>query len=162
MEEKNVTDFKRECELYLSSLGISVLRILGRKLHLQTPTACKKEQLIGEIIAVLCGEITPTRTNRGAPIKFDYLPIFVMDKIEELREKYLYSKEVLLFEEAKTPNMDLSKLEQLGAIQNVDDEGRVWINKEFRNRLELALGDLVEEKIYKDEKGENILVIRKI
>lgn len=157
MEEQKTVEFKYACGQYLSSLGVSVLRILGRKLQLQSPTITKKDDLIQQIIAVLCGEITPSRTRRGAPIKGDYLPPAVIEKIEELREQYLYGEEIV-----KTPIKDLSKLEQLGAIQNVDEAGRILLNQELCNRMDVSYGDLVEAKIYKDENEETILVIRKI
>ena len=60
--------FKELCQSSLKSFGVSDLRCFGRYLQLERPTDMKKDLLIDEILAVLCGEIQPTRTNRGAPV----------------------------------------------------------------------------------------------
>ncbi len=48
--------FKKECKEYLNTLSIGDLRRYGRYVGLQRPTDMKKQALIDEIIATLCGK----------------------------------------------------------------------------------------------------------
>lgn len=90
MEEINVTKFKFACEKFLGTLDISSLRVYGRSLGLVRPTAMKKKDLIQEILKALCGESVPQRNNKGAPIKNQYLDNSILEKIEQLKRKYLW------------------------------------------------------------------------
>ena len=47
---------------------------------------------------MLCGEIAPKRNKRGAPVKDKSVPQEIVDKIEELKQKYL-SEDTEIFEE---------------------------------------------------------------
>ena len=85
--------FKELCAIYLMGFSLTDLRGYGRYLNLQRPTAYKKEQLVEEITAVLCGERTQTRTKRGAPIKNHYFPQEILYEIESLRQVYLEKNE---------------------------------------------------------------------
>ena len=81
--------FKELCAIYLMGFSLTDLRGYGRYLNLQRPTAYKKEQLVEEIVAVLCGERRQTRTKRGAPIKNHYFPQEILYEIETLQQVYL-------------------------------------------------------------------------
>ncbi len=60
----------RECELSLNGYGIHMLRELGRKIGVRSPSLMRKEELITKIVGVRLG-IIPAEplTNRGAPPK---------------------------------------------------------------------------------------------
>lgn len=91
MEEKDVLTFKRDCREYLSTLGHSDLRVYGRSIGVYNPTKVLKDELIERIIAVFCGEIEPTSTTRGAPVKNKHLDPSIPETIEDLR--FTYSEE---------------------------------------------------------------------
>ena len=88
-DEERKTQFKYECEKYLSSISLAYLRAYGRSLQLSDPTRKKKSELIKEIIMALCGEISTARSNKGAPIKNDYVPQNILEEIAILKRKYL-------------------------------------------------------------------------
>lgn len=87
--EKNVEQFKLACENCLLKSSVSVLRIYGRKLGVQAPCKKNKGELVKDIIGVLCGEIAPNRTKRGAPIKNDTMPLQLLTAIDQLKNLYL-------------------------------------------------------------------------
>lgn len=88
--EKNVELFKLACEEYLVTEGVSALRAYGRAIELKEPTKMKKQELVKEIVGVLCGEIVTTqRTNRGAPVKNDYIEPRMAKEIARLKQLYL-------------------------------------------------------------------------
>ena len=87
MEEKKA-QFRKDCERYLSSMSLECLRSYGRSLQLRDPTKKKKAELIKEIVMVLCGELTPQRNNKGAPIKNDYISPQILSDIEKIKQKY--------------------------------------------------------------------------
>lgn len=89
MLQRTVREFKLMCKEYLSSLSIDKLRIYGRYIGTDKPTARKKEDLVDDIIAVLSGEAEPVRTNRGAPIKNNLLDPTIESKIEQFRMYFL-------------------------------------------------------------------------
>ena len=90
MKEVMIKQFKSACKNYLLGQSIGTLRAYGRIIGVAKSTEKKKEELIGEIIAVLLGEKTPIQqSRRGAPIKNDYIDPKVFDEIEELKKKYL-------------------------------------------------------------------------
>ena len=92
MEKKKVFAFKQACEAYLSTLSLTLLRSYGRSLQLKAPTKTGKSALIKEIIEVLCGEEKPQRNKRGAPIKNNYVDPALIEKVNELKERYLEHK----------------------------------------------------------------------
>lgn len=104
--EENLKEFKNICKLYLSTLGISDLRAYGRYLQLRDPTAKNKSDLIEDIIGVLCGEITPERTNKGAPIKNKHFNPTILEEIERLSAQYLEPKSTDDFEMPKLVDKD--------------------------------------------------------
>lgn len=88
MDEKEKMGFKKECEMYLSTASLDSLRAYGRFLQLKDPTKKKKAELIQELVMTLCGEMTPRRSNKGAPIKNDYVEPKILDEIDRLKRKY--------------------------------------------------------------------------
>ena len=89
MDRDETKHFKEQCALYLTQLSLTDLRTYGRFLNLTAPTRLKKSILIDEIISVLCGEKSPTRTKRGAPIKSKLFQADIPLKIEEIKNKIL-------------------------------------------------------------------------
>ena len=67
-----IEDFVTVSKRYLETLGIAALRAYGRNLGVSRATAKKKNEIIADIIAIFCGELTPIeRSKRGAPIRDD-------------------------------------------------------------------------------------------
>lgn len=58
---------------------------------MREPTALYKAKLIETIMGVVCGEIETERNNRGAPIKNMHVEVHLVEVIEELKKKSLYS-----------------------------------------------------------------------
>ena len=56
---------------------------------------------------------------------------------------------------------DFSKMETVGLVRAIDDLGRVSIPVEARKVMGLKERDLLEQKLYKDEKGDIVIVIKK-
>ena len=57
---------------------------------------------------------------------------------------------------------DFSKMETVGLVRAIDDLGRVSIPVEARKVMGLKERDLLEQKLYKDEKGEIVIVMKSI
>lgn len=103
MDRDETKHFKEQCALYLTQLSLTDLRTYGRFLNLTAPTRLKKSILIDEIISVLCGEKSPTRTKRGAPIKSKLFQADIPLKIEEIKNKILNKNQLNINE---TPPRD--------------------------------------------------------
>lgn len=87
MENSKEKLFKELCKSYFQEISLEDLRRYGRHLELQKPTTLKKEDLINEILLVICDEKKPSRNIRGAPIKnTSFLPEIPL-KIEKFREE---------------------------------------------------------------------------
>ena len=56
---------------------------------------------------------------------------------------------------------DFSKMETVGLVRAIDDLGRVSIPVEARKVIGLKERDLLEQKLYKDEKGDIVIVMKK-
>ena len=56
---------------------------------------------------------------------------------------------------------DFSKMETVGLVRAIDDLGRVSIPVEARKIMGLKERDLLEQKLYKDEKGDIVIVMKK-
>lgn len=95
--------FKKECKEYLNTISIGDLQRYGRYVGLQRPTDMKKQALIDEIIETLCGEKSPARNSRGAPIKNNGVLESIPLKIEQLSQE-------LLGYTIKTPESQTEKL----------------------------------------------------
>ena len=85
-----MTDFKTAAERYrevLDPLPIHSLRIVGREVGVRTPSARSKSDLTEAIIGVLAGNIAPVgKSNRGAPIKEEYLDPSILQRLYAIRE----------------------------------------------------------------------------
>lgn len=99
MRAQAIKEFKYECTAFLSTLGIVKLRPYARYIGVDSPTKeKKKEVLIEEILLVLTGEVEPTWSNRGAPVKNNYVDPEIIETVEKLRSQYLNgSKDVYDF-----------------------------------------------------------------
>ena len=56
---------------------------------------------------------------------------------------------------------DFSKMETVGLVRAIDDLGRVSIPVEARKVMGLKERDLLEQKLYNDEKGDIVIVMKK-
>ena len=55
----------------------------------------------------------------------------------------------------------VEKMKQVGIVRPIDNLGRVVVPMEFRKTMGIEHGDLLEQRLYKDENDEHVLVIRK-
>ena len=78
--------FKALCKQRLSQFSLMDLRVYGRALNVPTPTRLKKDELIENIILVLCGELSFDKSKRGAPIKNTYLNQEIPLSIEQIKQ----------------------------------------------------------------------------
>ena len=111
--------FKEKCTKYLMQRSIHDLRGYGRFLNLQKPTCLKKENLIEEIIAVLCNEEKPTRKKVGAPVKNSFTPNEIIEQVEDIK-KEVFGEETQIEEKCEkiepslriTFSVDMEKLNE--------------------------------------------------
>lgn len=90
MSDQKIMEFKFACKEYLAPLGLMKLRPLGRHVGVEHSTKKKFKDLLEEIVGVLAGEIQPIpKSNRGAPIKNDFIEPKVLEEIAKLQWKYL-------------------------------------------------------------------------
>lgn len=95
MSENDVKEFKRACKEYLFKLNIAYLRSYGRYIGVARSTTKKKEDLIENIISILCEEAKPSKkSNRGAPVLSEYIDPKVLTDIGNLKEKYWPKEDV--------------------------------------------------------------------
>lgn len=81
-------DWKTEVHDYLSKIGIVSLRSLGRYLGVPQATTKKKGDLTACILSLLAGESKPAaKSNRGAPVKEDFVDPAILSRLEELNFK---------------------------------------------------------------------------
>lgn len=92
--KEDIKAFKNRCEDYLFNVGLNDLRVYGRLIGMRAATKLKKADLIKEIIGVLCGEIAPSPTKRGAPVKNAHIDPKLVEEIERLGGQYLYIDKV--------------------------------------------------------------------
>ena len=85
----NVEQFKKEATLQMQKYSLASLWAYGRKVGLRVATRMKKDEVIKQTIAVLCGERAPDFTLRGAPRKNDFVPPELIGTMEELMRVYL-------------------------------------------------------------------------
>ena len=83
--------FKSACVKCFGKVGLNELRVYGRSIGMRAATKLAKDDLIREIAGILCGEISPCPTTRGAPAKsYAPDPIFVQ-VVENLKKAYGFS-----------------------------------------------------------------------
>ena len=89
MEEEKIVQFKEACRNYFQKVSLNALRSYGRFIGLQKPTTQKKQEVIEDIIKMLCGEIKPDRNGQGAPVKESVNMDFVK-MVEQLKAELIY------------------------------------------------------------------------
>ena len=90
MNEKSLNDLKKAYKEYLSRLSISSLRLVGRQSGVSQATLKKKDDLVDQIVSVLSGETPPAaKSNRGAPVKDNYVDPRIFEKLQEIKLTYL-------------------------------------------------------------------------
>lgn len=85
----NVKEFKEKATAHLEQFGLAGLHAYGRKVGLRAATTLKLQEVILQIIAVLCGEQKPDPTRRGAPRKNEFIPPELIAGMDELIRVYL-------------------------------------------------------------------------
>lgn len=88
MDSNFISLFKKECAELLQAQSLETLRCYGRFIGMQKPTTLSKPALIEEIMATICGEIPPSRNQRGAPIKHHWNDQEFIERINLLIAKY--------------------------------------------------------------------------
>ena len=114
MEEEKIVQFKEACGNYFQKVSLNTLRSYGRFIGLQKPTAQKKQDLIEDIIKMLCGEIKPDRNKQGAPVKESVNMDFVKI-VEQLKAEYLDGATIARIEEANE-----EKKEETAVMMHLD------------------------------------------
>lgn len=108
----NVEKFKEEASLHLETFGLGELRTYGRKVGLRAATKLKKEEVILQTLAVLCGEQKPDWTKQGAPRKNEYIPPALTAGMDKLISVYLYGEAPTeKYEPTPTPTVEEEKKE---------------------------------------------------
>ena len=113
MNEKELQECKKALYLQLSYYNIRTLRTYGREIQLKTPTKSSKEELVQNIIAVICGEIQPNRSKRGAPVRREFKNPEIHEQVRLLCKAFGHTAPPLAYNSIKTeePNAE-SKTEQ--------------------------------------------------
>ena len=75
--------------------------------------------------------------------------------------KVLLEEQQARIANANEEKKDFSKMETVGLVRAIDDLGRVSIPVEARKVMGLKERDLLEQKLYKDEKGDIVIVMKK-
>ena len=89
MGERSMAQFKLMCEKYLYTIAIGPLRAYGRSIGVAKSTTLSKDDLIKKIVAILAEEELPeTLSNRGAPLKNDFIAPAIVQRIAQLKELY--------------------------------------------------------------------------
>ncbi len=103
MTENEVKELKKRYEEYLDSIGITHLRVLGRKIGVPSSTVPNKAPLLEKIVGVLSGEIAPAPPQkRGKPPKNNYLDPEILEKISEIEARFMSERKGALKETADT------------------------------------------------------------
>lgn len=90
MTELDMQKMKYELWEYFNSVNIHALRIYGRSIGVARATAIEsKDKLMQQTIGVLVGEIPPsTPSNRGTPVKNNFVDPEIDKTVKEIIEKY--------------------------------------------------------------------------
>lgn len=110
--KENINAFKNSCADCLLKAGLNDLRGYGRSIGMRAATKLKKADLIKEIVGVLCGEIVPSPTKRGAPVKSCYVDPRLIEEIERLKREYLcanHYEEMKQVAESDAPKSELKE-----------------------------------------------------
>lgn len=81
--------YEEDLKTYLDSLPIQTLRVLGRRQGVPSKCLAKKPLIIQAIADIFMGRIEPNqKSNRGAPVKNDYLDPQIMSKLFTIRREH--------------------------------------------------------------------------
>lgn len=90
MPNNEFKEFTYAAKEYLNSRSIGDLRIYGREIGLDNPTKMKKGELIDGIVAIFTGVLAPVpKSNKGAPIKNVKVDEEIVEKMAQLRVRYI-------------------------------------------------------------------------
>ena len=85
MSEQEMTKLEREFREYFETLSVAVLRVLARRLG-ASASGTSKSAFIDALCNILMGRTLPVpKTNRGAPVKQNYLDPEVIQHIADIR-----------------------------------------------------------------------------
>ena len=88
------TGFKNAGRAYLFTVTTSPLRNYARMVGVAAPTEKLKDDLIDEILAIKCGELSPAPpSNRGKPVLHGRVDPTIIEEMEKLCLLYLGDKE---------------------------------------------------------------------
>ena len=161
---RRINRFKLACVEYLETQTIQTLRAYGRFLQMRDCTSIKKGELIRGIVEILCGERVAVRSNRGAPSKRNFVEPSVIQTIEDLKEKYFSEtgapiEEISIEDERKN---DCCQLKEVPISGKVNREGAIVILSEYLGRMGVRENEELSQKLYEDENGELLIILRKI
>ena len=161
---QKIERFKLACVEYLETQTINTLRAYGRFLQMRDSTSMNKRELIREIVEVLCGERVAVRSNRGAPTKHNFVEPSVIQRIEVLKERYLSEtgepiEEIIIEDE---PKSDCCQIKEVPISSKVNKEGAIVILSEYLRRMGVRENEEFSQKLYEDENGEFLIILRKI
>lgn len=81
--------YEEHLRAYLETLPIQTLRILGRRQGVPKKNLAKKALIIQSIADIFTGRAEPDiQTNRGAPVKNDYLDPEIMSRLFNIRREH--------------------------------------------------------------------------
>ena len=79
---------ERDLIEYLDKLNIQTLRSAGRRYGVPHVSACSKGEIKTALVEILTGRSKPQpKSNRGAPVKQEYIDPKILDDIDALRER---------------------------------------------------------------------------
>ena len=110
--KEDINAFKNACADCLLKAGLNDLRSYGRLIGMRAATKLKKTDLIKEIIGVICGEITPNPTKRGAPVKNAHVEPKLIEDIECLKREYLSANDYEEVKQASESDATKSQLKE--------------------------------------------------
>lgn len=147
MQNREVEKFKAACREYLQKQSVHTLRIYGRRLELKNPSFHKKAPLIEDIIAVLCGEIKPSRDLKGAPIKFDYLAPEFLEHMDKLQSEFYEDIEC---PQKKQEIQEVEEIKETQKTQEAEPSKTIIVETKIQevNNLKIVINvnDLTQEQ----------------
>ncbi len=85
---------KQEYAIYLKSLPITSLRVLGRSFGVEKASSSNKDALVNSIVAILTGEAEPVpHSKRGAPPKESYIAPEILERLKQIGDDSEYDPE---------------------------------------------------------------------
>ena len=124
MTKEEINEYKERCRVFLNTCGIASLRVYGQTVGVPRSTALKKEALIEEIIAIICGEKQPKTRTVGAPLKNTHTTLDIVDQLVQLENDYKAEKAELqkkeqMENEPPEPVLPSNQIEKIDGMQLV-------------------------------------------